>query len=328
MVASAGRRRGAACAEARRRVRCRGRHHRPVGPRGAQHRRDEVRPTSTDGDFAGFSPWETAFCTAVAELMESTGKPIINVPDMPIRGSLFQQRRALCAGRPLVASGGGADVWTGWPGMPLSGRDTREDGKMSAEELAEKVATSSAASGPVIEILSGNEAIARGAWEAGVRLASAYPGTPSTEILEALARLRRRLLPSGRPTRRWPWRWRIGAVDGRRPGSGLHEARGPQRGRRSLLLRLVYRRGGRPGGRLRRRPGHAQLAGRAGQPQLRQVRQGAAASSPRTAEEAKAFMLAAYELSRALRHARALPHDHSHLALQEHGRVGRAAAPT
>ncbi|MBN2231382.1 MAG: indolepyruvate ferredoxin oxidoreductase subunit alpha [Deltaproteobacteria bacterium] len=36
-------------------------------------------------------------------------------------------------------------------------------------------------------ILSGNEAIARGAWEAGVRLASAYPGTPSTEILENVA---------------------------------------------------------------------------------------------------------------------------------------------
>lgn len=34
------------------------------------------------------------------------------------------------------------------------------------------------------EILSGNEAIARGAYEAGVRVASAYPGTPSTEILE------------------------------------------------------------------------------------------------------------------------------------------------
>ena len=38
-----------------------------------------------------------------------------------------------------------------------------------------------------MEILSGNEAIARGAWEAGVKLAAAYPGTPSTEILEALA---------------------------------------------------------------------------------------------------------------------------------------------
>ncbi len=36
--------------------------------------------------------------------------------------------------------------------------------------------------------LTGNEAIARGAWEAGVRVATAYPGTPSTEILETLAR--------------------------------------------------------------------------------------------------------------------------------------------
>ena len=34
--------------------------------------------------------------------------------------------------------------------------------------------------------LMGNEAIARGAWEAGVKVASAYPGTPSTEILENL----------------------------------------------------------------------------------------------------------------------------------------------
>jgi indolepyruvate ferredoxin oxidoreductase alpha subunit len=36
-------------------------------------------------------------------------------------------------------------------------------------------------------LLSGNEAIALGAWEAGVRYASGYPGTPSTEILESLA---------------------------------------------------------------------------------------------------------------------------------------------
>jgi indolepyruvate ferredoxin oxidoreductase alpha subunit len=34
------------------------------------------------------------------------------------------------------------------------------------------------------EILSGNEAIARGAYESGVTVATAYPGTPSTEILE------------------------------------------------------------------------------------------------------------------------------------------------
>ena len=37
-------------------------------------------------------------------------------------------------------------------------------------------------------ILSGNEAIARGAWEAGVAVAAAYPGTPSTEILEEFSR--------------------------------------------------------------------------------------------------------------------------------------------
>ena len=35
-------------------------------------------------------------------------------------------------------------------------------------------------------LLSGNEAIARGAYEAGVKLCSAYPGTPSTEIFENL----------------------------------------------------------------------------------------------------------------------------------------------
>jgi len=34
--------------------------------------------------------------------------------------------------------------------------------------------------------LSGNEAVAWGAWAAGIKFASAYPGTPSTEILETL----------------------------------------------------------------------------------------------------------------------------------------------
>jgi indolepyruvate ferredoxin oxidoreductase, alpha subunit len=36
--------------------------------------------------------------------------------------------------------------------------------------------------------LTGNEAIARGAWEAGIRVAAAYPGTPSTEIMESLGK--------------------------------------------------------------------------------------------------------------------------------------------
>ncbi|MGV1009873.1 MAG: thiamine pyrophosphate-dependent enzyme [Dermatophilaceae bacterium] len=37
-------------------------------------------------------------------------------------------------------------------------------------------------------LLSGNEAVARAAWEAGAVVAAGYPGTPSTEILEEFAR--------------------------------------------------------------------------------------------------------------------------------------------
>jgi len=37
-------------------------------------------------------------------------------------------------------------------------------------------------------LMLGNEAVARGAYEAGVAFASGYPGTPSTEVLEYLAR--------------------------------------------------------------------------------------------------------------------------------------------
>ncbi len=36
------------------------------------------------------------------------------------------------------------------------------------------------------KLLIGNAAVARGAWEAGVRLVSSYPGTPSTEITESM----------------------------------------------------------------------------------------------------------------------------------------------
>ncbi|MEW6513011.1 MAG: thiamine pyrophosphate-dependent enzyme [Pseudomonadota bacterium] len=36
-------------------------------------------------------------------------------------------------------------------------------------------------------LLSGNEAVARAVWEAGCKVAAAYPGTPSTEMLEVLS---------------------------------------------------------------------------------------------------------------------------------------------
>ena len=39
-------------------------------------------------------------------------------------------------------------------------------------------------------LLSGNEAIARAAYAAGCHVAAAYPGTPSTEILENIAKFK------------------------------------------------------------------------------------------------------------------------------------------
>ena len=41
-----------------------------------------------------------------------------------------------------------------------------------------------------LQLLSGNEALAFGAYHAGLQLAAAYPGTPSTEILENLSRFK------------------------------------------------------------------------------------------------------------------------------------------
>ncbi len=38
------------------------------------------------------------------------------------------------------------------------------------------------------KIMLGNEAFARGAWEAGVTVVSSYPGTPSTEVTESIAK--------------------------------------------------------------------------------------------------------------------------------------------
>ena len=39
-------------------------------------------------------------------------------------------------------------------------------------------------------LLCGNEAIARGAYEAGIKLATSYPGTPASEIMDYLIRKR------------------------------------------------------------------------------------------------------------------------------------------
>ncbi|MCM1989408.1 indolepyruvate ferredoxin oxidoreductase subunit alpha [Oceanirhabdus seepicola] len=49
------------------------------------------------------------------------------------------------------------------------------------------------------KLFTGNEAVARGAYEAGVKYASAYPGTPSTEILENVALYKDNILAEWAP---------------------------------------------------------------------------------------------------------------------------------
>nr|WP_321462335.1 indolepyruvate ferredoxin oxidoreductase subunit alpha [uncultured Cohaesibacter sp.] len=61
------------------------------------------------------------------------------------------------------------------------------------------------------QFLTGNEAVARGAYEAGLSFASAYPGTPSTEILENMAALKDELIAEWAPNEKVALESAIGA---------------------------------------------------------------------------------------------------------------------
>jgi indolepyruvate ferredoxin oxidoreductase alpha subunit len=63
----------------------------------------------------------------------------------------------------------------------------------------------------MIKLLTGNEAVARGAWEAGITYACAYPGTPSTEILENIAGYKEDILAEWAPNEKVALECVIGA---------------------------------------------------------------------------------------------------------------------
>ncbi len=52
----------------------------------------EARGKLANGEFEGFTPWESGFLERVVALMEETGKPIINVPDHPVHAGLTVPR--------------------------------------------------------------------------------------------------------------------------------------------------------------------------------------------------------------------------------------------
>ena len=71
-------------------------------------------------------------------------------------------------------------------------------------------------------LLSGNEAIARGAYEAGVKVCSAYPGTPSTEIFESLPQYKDALYCEWAPNEKVAMESAFGAsLAGRRSFCGM-----------------------------------------------------------------------------------------------------------
>ena len=61
------------------------------------------------------------------------------------------------------------------------------------------------------ELMTGNEAVARGAYEAGLVFASAYPGTPSTEILENLSKYKEELYCEWAPNEKVAMEAAVGA---------------------------------------------------------------------------------------------------------------------
>lgn len=61
------------------------------------------------------------------------------------------------------------------------------------------------------KFMTGNEAVARGAYEAGVTFASAYPGTPSTEILENVAQYKEDIFSEWAPNEKVALETALGA---------------------------------------------------------------------------------------------------------------------
>ncbi len=62
------------------------------------------------------------------------------------------------------------------------------------------------------EFMTGNEAVARGCYEAGCTFASAYPGTPSTEILENVAQYKENIYCEWAPNEKVAMEVAIGAT--------------------------------------------------------------------------------------------------------------------
>ncbi len=89
-------------------------------------------------------------------------------------------------------------------------------------------------------IMLGNEAIARGAYEAGVKVSSAYPGTPSTEISEYLVQYKDDVYEEWAPNEKVATEVAVGASLAGGTFYGMHEACRFERGGRSAVFGFLY----------------------------------------------------------------------------------------
>ena len=156
-------------------------------------------------------------------------------------------------------------------------------------------------------LMLGNEALARGAWESGVRVAAAYPGTPTPRSSPTwpLRGCLRRVVHQ----REGGLRGRFRGRHGRCPCADRDEERRCERGRRPPHHVRLYGRQRRARRLPGRRPRHGQRHDRAGRPLLR-PHLSMPMLEPADSQECYEFVQLAYEISEALRRSRHGAHEH------------------
>ena len=146
-------------------------------------------------------------------------------------------------------------------------------------------------------LMLGNEAVARGLYEAGCAVVSSYPGTPQHRDHRSHRQVPRGSTPSGAPNEKVAMETAFGAsLAGKRSFCGMKHV-GPQRSRRPAVHHRLYRCQRRHGHRRGGRRGHALLPERAGTPATTPRPPSCPCWSPADSAEGLAFAKLAYELS-------------------------------
>ena len=118
------------------------------------------------GQYHGFGEWEGHYLEHVVALMEETGKPIVNVPDHPVLGSILEFGDTVRPSHPVIGPGRRPRVGPHGLVCGLQTRRSREVNPIITAALNGPIATR--ANNPALpETPADIAASARGAYEAG-----------------------------------------------------------------------------------------------------------------------------------------------------------------